>query len=110
MLMLHQAVDEVKTFHMEYDLADGISKSIVLSDHMELLKRSKDVVYWALVSDLEILVFHHRPSRALFSKVRTGAATGRSRRAVRIEEVEILFAERRAEQDASRREALSKLL
>jgi len=44
MLMLHQAVDEVKTFHLEYDLADAISKSIVLADHIEMVQRSKPVV------------------------------------------------------------------
>jgi len=38
LLMLRQAVDEVKTFHLQYDMADALAKSIVLSDHVEMLK------------------------------------------------------------------------
>lgn len=39
LMMIAKAVQDVKAFHLKYDLADAQAKSIVLTDHIDALKR-----------------------------------------------------------------------
>jgi hypothetical protein len=43
LLMLQQAVDDLKTFSFKYDIADALAKSIVLTDQTDMVKRAEPI-------------------------------------------------------------------